>query len=1151
MKIDIKELVKQRVVILDGAMGTQLQNIDIPQDAWIFNNEEKEGCNELLNFTAPQIIQSIHENYLKSGADLIKTNSFGSFPWVLEEYNLADQSYALAKASAQIAKKAINNINPNAYILGSIGPGTKLPSLGHITYDEMFEGYKPCVEGLLDGGAEIFLLETCQDPLQIKAGINAINSVLEERNLHLPIMVSVTIETNGCMLIGTDAETIATILEPYNILSLGFNCGSGPDEVLKHVKTLSENYAGYISVHANAGLPINMGGCTVYPMQPTEFSHLEKNFLNYNGVSFVGGCCGTSPEHIKALKEAVKGIIPKPPIKEPKNLKVASLFSTVDLKQNPSPLLIGERSNATGSKIFRELLLAENYEEAVNIATGQIKCGAHVLDVNVGFAGRDEKKDMTEIVTRYSKLPIPLMPDSTQLDGLKTALKLIGGKAIINSANLEDGEERFAKICNLAKKYGACLICLTIDEKGMAKTKERKLEVAERMFDLATKKHGIKPANIMFDFLTFTIGSGDEEYYNAGIDLIESIREIQIRHPEVSTTLGLSNISFGLSKDARIFLNSVFLSHCIDAGLTSAIVNVMHILPLNKISAEDKKACDDLIFNRRTPDFDPLFAFIEHFKDATAQVFSVSDEEFNKLSDEEKIKTLLMDGDKNKLVEIIKDAQKTIPPEKIVNEILIDAMRVVGELFGKGEMQLPFVLQSAECMKFAVDYLNPFLPKTEKTTKTTLILGTVKGDVHDVGKNLVDIILTNNGFKIVNIGIKATIEDFIKAYKDYNADAIGMSGLLVKSTNEMKNNLAELKKHGISAPIILGGAALSKSFVDDYCRVEYDGVIFYCRDAFDGIIAMTRIEKAKNDGKPIDPYFKSDHTSCAEKILCKNIINVENSEVSEKEFAEEIEKFKLEDVILPQAPFYGVKQLKIGEEVSKETIFDWINKSVLFKARWGYKDYDDKFLNEFLLPKFEELKKLFIEGDFYNPIALYGFYKCKSNDTTLIINHENKEYKIEFPRQNKAPYRCVADFFSSTKDDVVAFSLASSGLDVEKFEKEIFKNGEYANYNLIHGLVVELAESLAEVVHKIIRIKLNILQNETAKLSDINMKNYQGKRYSPGYPACPNLEINKTIFELLQPEKYGITLNENFFMNPEATTVAIIAHHKEAVYYSV
>jgi len=695
MKKDIRELIKERIVILDGAMGTQLQLLEIPEEAWLYEGEEKEGCNELLCTTAPEVVKTVHKNYLKAGADMIKTNSFGSFPWVLEEYDMADESYNLAKASAEVVADAITEVNPDAYVLGSIGPGTKLPSLGHITYDEMYEGYQVCVEGLIDGGVDVFLLETCQDPLQIKAGINAINAVLAKRALDIPIMVSVTIETTGSMLIGTDAETIATILEPFDILSLGFNCGSGPDEVMKHVKTLSENWPKAISVHSNAGLPINKGGCTHYPMEPQEFSELEDEFLTYDGVSFLGGCCGTSPAHIEALANKVKGQVPKPSKKSLEGQKIASLFGTVDLKQNPSPLLMGERSNATGSKAFRELLLAEDYEEALRVANDQIKAGAHVLDVNVGFAGRDEKKDMREVVSRYATLPTPLMPDSTQLDGLETALKLIGGKPIINSVNLEDGEERFAQVCELAKKYGGTLICLAIDEVGMAKTKEKKVEIADRMFKLATEKHGINPKDIIFDLLTFTIGSGDEEYYTAGTELIEAIREIQIMHPEVGTTLGLSNISFGLGKDARIFLNSMFLHHCIEAGLTSAIVNVKHILPMNKISDADKKACNDLIYNRRTADFDPLFAFIEHFKDATAEVHTVTDEEFNKLSDEEKIKSLLMDGEKDRLIELVSTVKETIAPEKIVNEILIDGMKVIGELFGSGEMQLPFVLQSA------------------------------------------------------------------------------------------------------------------------------------------------------------------------------------------------------------------------------------------------------------------------------------------------------------------------------------------------------------------------------------------------------------------------------------------------------------------------
>ena len=1145
MKKDIKELIKERIVIIDGALGTELQKFEIPAEAWLYNGEDKEGCNELLCVTAPDVVRTIHKNYVKAGADMISTNSFGSFPWVLDEYQMADESYNLSKASAELVAEAIAEVNPDAYVLGSIGPGTKLPSLGHITYDEMYEGYQVCVEGLIDGGTDVFLLETCQDPLQIKAGINAINTVLEKRDLQIPIMVSVTIETTGAMLIGTDAETIATILEPFDILSLGFNCGSGPSEVMRHVATLSENWDRAISVHSNAGLPINQGGCTVYPMEADEFSKLEDDFITYDGVSFLGGCCGTTPAHIEALANKVKGRVPQLSKKAQGAQKVASLFGTVDLKQNPAPLLMGERSNATGSKAFRELLLAEDYEEALKVANDQIKAGAHVLDVNVGFAGRDEKKDMTEVVTRYSTLPTPLMPDSTQLDGLETALKLIGGKPIINSVNLEDGEERFAQVCKLAKKYGGTLICLAIDEVGMAKTKEKKVEIADRMFKLATEKHGINPKDIIFDLLTFTIGSGDEEYYTAGMELIEAIREVQIMHPEVGTTLGLSNISFGLGKDARIFLNSIFLHHCIEAGLTSAIVNVKHILPMNKISDADKKACDDLIYNRRTADYDPLFAFIEHFKDATAEVHTVSDEEFNKLPDEEKIKSLLMDGEKDRLIELVSTVKETIPAEVIVNEILIDGMKIIGELFGSGEMQLPFVLQSAETMKKTVDYLNPFLPKKEKATQTTVVLGTVKGDVHDVGKNLVDIILTNNGFKVINIGIKVGIEEFLKQAKEHNADVIGMSGLLVKSTNEMKNNLIEMKKLGMDIPIMLGGAALSKSFVDDFCRNEYDGPIFYCRDAFDGITAMGRIEK----GGELDVWLDADKRF--QEFEAQGV-------VKEKPAYREIPD---EEVVYPEnfdkveAPFYGVKEFVIGRDVDKETLFSWLNKTVLYRARWGYAEKDpvkyEKMLKEKIEPKFEELKKLFIEGDFFKPISLYGFFKCRSHKGELIITHEGEEFKLKFPRQQKTPYRSLADYYSPDGDDVIALTLASAGHNLQEFEQEVFKRGDYTDYHLIHAMAVELAEALAEVVHKKVRVELGILENETADLNDVNMRSYQGKRYSPGYPACPDLEMNKTIFDLLKPETVGIELSETFQMHPEATTVAIVAHHKDAVYYAV
>ncbi|HFB53282.1 MAG TPA: methionine synthase, partial [Sulfurimonas autotrophica] len=641
----ILETIKKRPLIIDGAMGTQLQQRDeqIPKEAW----EGNEGCNELLNVTAPQIMNDIFSAYLTAGADLITTNTFGSFSWVLDEYQIGDRAYELTKAGAELVKKqceAFSTPEHPRFCLGSIGPGTKLPSLGHITYDEMYAGYTEFCLALIDGGVDIFLLETCQDPLQIKAALHACEEACRQREVEIPIMVSVTIELSGSMLIGTDAQTIATIMEPFNIISLGFNCGTGPEQVEKHVKTLSELWGKPISVHANAGLPQNRGGYTYYPMGPDEFADKQENFLKYDGVSFLGGCCGTTPQHIRALVDRVANIAPKAPSGSQEN-SLASLFSTVPLMQQPAPLLMGERSNATGSKAFRELLLAEDYEGTLSVAQQQVRAGAHVIDVNVGFAGRDETKDMNAVMSMYNqKIPIPLMPDSTQTKGLETALKNIGGRPILNSVNLEDGEEKFDAVCALAKKFGTALVCLTIDEVGMAKTVENKLAIAERIIKLATERHGLKKEDLVFDVLTFTLGSGDEEYLDAGINTIEAIRELRKRHPEVGTTLGLSNISFGLDKDARPYLNSMFLHHCLEAGLTSVIINVKHIIPINKISKEDQEICDNLIFNRGE---EPLFKFIEHFSSKEAVDNEAEDAEYLAMSDEEKIAKLLMDGDKD------------------------------------------------------------------------------------------------------------------------------------------------------------------------------------------------------------------------------------------------------------------------------------------------------------------------------------------------------------------------------------------------------------------------------------------------------------------------------------------------------------------------
>ncbi|MDQ7055664.1 MAG: homocysteine S-methyltransferase family protein [Persephonella sp.] len=712
----LRQLIREKVLVIDGAMGTMIQSMIVPMDAW----QGKVGCNEILNVRAPQIIKSIHEKYAQAGADLIKTNTFGALPWVLEEYGIGDRAYELARAGAQLVRQVCDKYSSREkprFVAGSLGPGTKLPSLGHIHYDEMYQGYKVTAKGLIDGGVDVFLLETFQDPLQIKAALHAVQDASKEAGKDIPVMVSATIELTGTMLIGTDAQTLAVIMEPFDVLSLGFNCGTGPDQIEKHLKILSQVWDRPISIHSNAGLPENRGGHTYYPMGAEEFAEKESRFLEFDGVAVVGGCCGTTPAHIKALAEKVKGRRPKPPNgKQPKAL--ASLYGIQPLKQQPPPFLVGERTNATGSKKFRELLLAEDYDAILSVAQEQVKAGSHALDVSVNFAGRDEVKDMKAIISRFNeKIPVPLMPDSTQPEALEEALKLIGGKPILNSANLEDGEEKFDRICQLAKRFGSAVVLLTIDEKGMAKTKERKIEIAERMYKRATQKHGLSPEDLVFDVLTFTVGSGDEEYRDAAVQTIEAIKEIKKRHPEVGFVLGISNVSFGLETSARKYLNSVFLHHCVQAGLTMAIVNPKHLIPYHKISEEDRKVCENLLFNVWENGEDPLFKFIQHFSGRKGTGSSQQDEELSRLPLDERIKKLLIDGEKDRLIKTVEEARQTIPPEKIINEILIDGMKIVGDLFGEGKMQLPFVLQSAEAMKAAVDYLNQYLPKKKKISR--------------------------------------------------------------------------------------------------------------------------------------------------------------------------------------------------------------------------------------------------------------------------------------------------------------------------------------------------------------------------------------------------------------------------------------------------
>ncbi len=1162
----IKELLNKRILVIDGATGTQIQNLEIPKEAWLDENgAEQEGCNELLNATAPKLMQEVHNAYAKAGADLIKTNTFGSMPWVLDEYGMGDRAYELSKKGAEIVKEICDKYSTPEqprFVLGSIGPGTKLPSLGHIHYDEMSKGYTTTALGLIDGGCDIFLLETCQDPLQIKSAIHACQEANSQRGVKLPIMVSVTIELSGSMLIGTDATTIVTILEPFDILSLGFNCGTGPDQVKKHIKTLSELCSIPISVHANAGLPQNRGGYTYYPMGPIEFTQKQLEFIEFDGVSFLGGCCGTTPQHIHALKKAVESIKPKKPIGsiEP---SIASLFNTTELFQKPAPLLIGERSNATGSKAFRELIIASDYDGTLTVGQAQVRDGAHCLDVNVEFAGRDGAKDMRAVMELYNqKIPLPLMPDATRVNTMEEALKCIGGKPIINSVNLEDGEDKLDAICQLSKKYGTALVCLTIDEKGMAKTTKEKLEIAERIYDLAVNRHKINPRNLIFDMLTFTVGSGDLEYRDAAIQTLEAIRELHIRHPEVGSTLGLSNISFGLDKNARIFLNSVFLHHCIQAGLTSVIINVKHIVPLTKMTKEDIDICEELLFS---PDDQSLFKFIEHFSDKSIDDSS-TDEEYEAMSSEEKIASLLLDGDKDRMIPLVEEVRREIEPDRIVNEILIDAMKVVGELFGSGQMQLPFVLQSAETMKATVDYLNPYLTKQEKETDTTLVIGTVKGDVHDVGKNLVDIILSNNGFKVINVGIKTQLETYLDVHKKHKVQAIGMSGLLVKSTAVMRDNLEAMAEMGMDIPVLLGGAALTRSFVDDFCRPIYKGAIFYCRDAFDGVIAMSRIEKYNEDPSVgLDTRLAGDMKERKE-VKKKEIIIPPFSEIKMPE-----------PVDIPTPPFWGRRVMQ-KDNLDLDMVFGWVNQRTVIKMHWGYKskgmskeDYQ-KLLNDTVYPAYERLKREFIERELFDPTIIYGYYPCRSSDQELILFDEGEGWNIDananrepfdkvvgravtqfsFPRQGRKPYRALSDFFRHDRHDIVALTCVSVGDKFSVYEKELYDAGKYLEYNMVHGFSVELAEALAEIAHKQIRLDLNIArEDEGHTLRDVRMNRYQGARYSFGYAACPDLEQSRELFDMLKPEEFGIELSETFQIHPEQSTSALVVHHPKATYYAI
>ena len=1155
------KILKEKIIVFDGAMGTNIQLQNLSADD--FGGEHFNGCNEYLVETKPSSIEKIHADFFEAGVDVIETDTFGSSSIVLSEYGIEKKAFELNKKGAQLAKKIANQFSTKAhprFVAGSIGPSTKLPSLGHISFDEMFRSYYEQVAGLVEGGVDLIIIETCQDVLQIKSCLSATQQYFSDKKIKLPIITSFTIETMGTMLMGTEVASVLTSLEPYGIDVIGMNCATGPQEMSEHVRYLSKNSPIPISCIPNAGLPENVGGHAHYHLSPEDFGKWLHHYVTDFGVNVVGGCCGTRPEHLKELVDKVGNLSPKNREYEFAS-SISSIYTSVPLVVTPGPLIVGERTNANGSKKFRDLLQENNFDGMVEMAKDEAKEGAHLIDVCVAYVGRDEVKDMTELVSKLNThVQLPLMLDSTEVPVIEAALKLYGGKSVINSINLEDGEERISKILPLCKKFGAAVVALTIDEVGMAKTAKDKLAIARRIYSLAVDKYNLNPENLIFDTLTFTLGSGDEEFRKAGIETIEAIILIKKEFPKVQTILGVSNISFGLNPNIRTALNSVFLHHAMEAGLTQAIVNAKKIIPLYKIEERGRELCNQVIFDERKFEngncvYDPLIELLAFYADKKDDIKGAEKIIYSTI--EEKLQHRIIDGNKQGLVDDLNEALKKYSALEIINTILLDGMKVVGDLFGRGEMQLPFVLQSAEVMKTSVSHLEQFMDKEKSTNKGKMVLATVKGDVHDIGKNLVDIILTNNGYKVYNLGIKQPIDMILKSYHENNADAIGMSGLLVKSTLVMKENLELLNERNIKVPVVLGGAALTRRYVENDLRSIYKGTVVYATDAFDGLRFMEQLK-----AKGADSFY-------SDKIVTENItIEVEDDDLTgaEAKIALQINE-KIEhhseistDTKIPTPPFFGAR---IVEDVSLDEIYSFINEAALIKGQWRFRkgklsdEAYSKELKEIIYPELNALKELCKKNKLLTPKVVYGYFPCQSSGDDLIIYDEDKKtesVRFTFPRQNKDRYLCLSDYFASVesgKIDVVSFHMVTMGSEASQYSELLFKENRYKDYLYFHGLSVECAEALAEMWHKKIREELKIDNLDSKEIKKLFSQQYQGSRYSFGYPASPNLEDQVKLFQLLKPERIGVKLTEEFMIEPEQSTDAIIVHHPQAKYFNI
>ena len=1146
----------ERVLVFDGAFGTWMQGHDLGPDD--FGGEALEGCNEMLVLTRPDLVTQMHESFFAVGVDAVETATFGAFPLVLKEYGIADQTLEINRRAAELAREvasACSTPGRPRFVIGSMGPGTRLPSLGQIPYEELRAGYELQVDGLITGGTDVLLIETVYDLLQAKAAINGARAAMRNAGVLLPMMVQVTVETTGRMLVGSEIGAALTALEAMQPDVIGMNCATGPAEMTEHLRYLAQHARTFLSALPNAGLPSIVDGHTHYDLTPDALAEAHERFVSEFGLNIVGGCCGTTPEHLRVVVDRL-GDARAPIVRTPEHEPgCSSIYSHVPFHQELAYLAVGERTNANGSRKFRDAMLEADWDTCVVMAREQVKEGAHVLDVCVDYVGRDGALDMDEIAGRFAtQASLPLVFDSTEPPVVEAGLRHHGGKAILNSANLEEGEgegKRMDRVFRLAREYGAAVICLTIDEEGQARTADWKLRVAKRIYDLAVDKYGIEPTDLIFDALTFPLSTGDDDLRRDAMETIEAIRRVKTELPGASTILGLSNVSFGLKPAARHVLNSVFLHECREAGLDAAIVHAARIVPLNRVDERQREVALDLIYDRRRDGYDPLTEFMALFEGVEAG--AIEKEDRSGWAIEERLKHRIIDGDRDGLETDLEEQLTTRPALEIVNDVLLDGMKVVGELFATGEMQLPFVLQSAETMKTAVAYLEPHMEKADAAGKGTVVLATVKGDVHDIGKNLVDIILTNNGYLVYNLGIKIAITEMIEKALEVNADAIGMSGLLVKSTIIMRENLEELNTRGLAdrVPVLLGGAALTRNYVERDLRGVYEGRVFYGKDAFEGLRTMDTLMAGKRSGE-LDPAFGRE--AGGRELPPRK---------SQRDAAAPPVDVPDRSDVAVDAPIFGPPFLgsRVAKGISLDDIAGYVNETALFRNQWQFRPEkggveNDADFKSRIRPILREQLAIAKQGSLLLPAAAWGYFAVNSEGTDLVVwkdDTRTQEWmRFSFPRQQKAPFLCIADFFrpsGSGEPDYAAFHVVTMGSRASEREQELFAADRYQEYLLLHGLSVEMTEALAEMWHRRIREEWGFADEDGPSIAGLFRQQYRGSRYSWGYPACPDLDDQVKVAELLEIDRIGVAITEEFHLVPEQSTSAIVVPHPEAKYF--